>query len=149
MNALYGQYDHVMDAKNRVFVPAQFREALREEKKDYLMITGGVDECLYVFLPSKWDELIANNMEIFKSENKEEQRAFKRFFFSNAANCTVDGQGRLLIQQNHKNYAGLKKDLKIIGVGNKAEIWDAQAWSKYEKTQISKSVRKFSKILDI
>lgn len=149
MKAFYGEYKHTMDEKGRIFIPARFREFLKEEGKDFFMVTIGMDNCLYLFLPSKWDELISNNMNIFKSENKEEERAFKRFFFSNAANCQIDEQGRLLINQNHKEYAQLKKDIVIIGVGNKAEIWDAQNWLKYKNTKIEKSRKKFSKILEI
>ena len=149
MSSLYGEYEYVMDAKSRVFVPSRFRDELRKEEKNYFMLSIGLDHCLYIFLPSKWEELIANNMEIFKSENKEEERAFKRFFFGNAADAQLDEQGRILVPQNQKAYASLKKDILIRGVGNKAEIWDAQAWNKYKKDVMSPSVEKFSKIFDL
>ena len=149
MSSLYGEYTYVMDAKSRVFIPARFREELRKEDKNYLMLSIGLDHCLYIFLPSKWDELIANNMEIFKSENKEEERAFKRFFFGNASDAQLDEQGRILVPQNQKAYASLKKDILIRGVGNKAEIWDAKAWSKYKKDVMDPSLEKFGKILDL
>lgn len=149
MNAFYGEYKFTMDPKNRIFIPSKFREALKSEKKDFFMITNGLDKCLYIFLPSRWEELINNNMEIFKSENKEEERAFKRFFFSRASECSIDEQGRILIQQAHREYAGLKKEIVITGVGNKAEIWDARNWNIYTQTKIKKSVEKFNKILDI
>ena len=149
MSSLYGEYSYVMDAKGRVFVPSRFRDELHKEDKNYFMLSIGLDRCLYIFLPSKWEELIANNMAIFKSENKEEERAFKRFFFGNAADAHLDEQGRILIPQNQKAYASLKKDILIRGVGNKAEIWDAQAWNKYKKDVMSPSVEKFSKIFDL
>ncbi len=149
MNAFYGEYKFVMDTKGRIFVPSKFREALKKEEKDFFMLTKGLDSCLYMFLPSKWEDLIKNNMEIFKSENKEEERAFKRFFFSNAYDCQIDEQGRILIGQGHRDYASLKKDIVIIGAGNKAEIWDAVSWKKYDETKMQKSFQKFSKILDI
>lgn len=149
INAFYGEYKFVMDPKNRIFVPSKFREALKEEKKDFFMLTKGMDNCIYMFLPSKWGELISNNMEIFKSENKEEERAFKRFFFSNAYDCKLDDQGRILIGQSHRDYAKLKKEIVIIGAGNKAEIWDAFNWEKYNKLKMKKAFGRFSKILDI
>jgi len=149
MNAFYGEYKYLIDEKNRIFIPSKFREELKAEKKDYFMVTIGMDKCLYLFLPSKWEELISNNMSIFKAENKEEERAFKRFFFSNASDCHVDEQGRMLINSNHKIYAELKKEIVIIGVGNKAEIWDAQNWLKYTNTKIKKATNKFGKILEI
>ncbi|OGS04492.1 MAG: division/cell wall cluster transcriptional repressor MraZ [Elusimicrobia bacterium RIFCSPHIGHO2_02_FULL_61_10] len=149
MSSLYGEYSYVMDAKGRVFVPSRFRDELHKEDKNYFMLSIGLDRCLYIFLPSKWEELIANNMEIFKSENKEEERAFKRFFFGNACDAQLDDQGRILVPQNQKAYASLKKDILIRGVGNKAEIWDAQAWTKYKKDVMGPSVEKFSKIFDL
>ncbi|OGS12447.1 MAG: division/cell wall cluster transcriptional repressor MraZ [Elusimicrobia bacterium RIFOXYA2_FULL_58_8] len=149
MSALYGEYSYVMDAKNRVFIPARFREELAKEDKNYLMVSIGLDHCLYIFLPSKWEELLANNMEIFKSENKQEERAFKRFFFGNASDAQLDEQGRILVPQNQKVYASLKKQIVIRGVGNKAEIWDAQTWSKYKKDVMAPSLEKFSKIIDL
>ncbi|OGR69227.1 MAG: division/cell wall cluster transcriptional repressor MraZ [Elusimicrobia bacterium GWC2_63_65] len=149
MSSLYGEYEYVIDAKSRVFIPSRFRDELRKEDKNYLMLSVGLDGCLYIFLPSKWEELLAGNMQVFKSENKEEERAFKRFFFGNACEAELDDQGRILIPHNQKIYASLKKDVLIRGVGNKAEIWDAQVWSKYKKDVIEPSLGKFGKILDI
>ena len=149
MSSLYGEYEYVIDAKSRVFIPSRFRDELRKEYKNYLMLSVGLDGCLYIFLPSKWEELLAGNMQVFKSENKEEERAFKRFFFGNACEAELDEQGRILIPHNQKIYASLKKDVLIRGVGNKAEIWDAQVWSKYKKDVIEPSLGKFGKILDI
>jgi len=149
MSALYGEYSYAMDAKNRVFIPSRFREELHKEDKNYFMVSIGLDRCLYLFLPSKWEELITNNMEIFKAENKEEERAFKRFFFGNAADAQLDEQGRILVPQNQKAYASLKKEILIRGVGNKAEIWDARSWLKYKKEIMEPSFAKFSKIFDL
>lgn len=149
MSTLYGEYSYAMDAKNRIFIPARFREELRKEDKNYFMLSIGLDHCLYLFMPSKWEELIANNMAIFKSENKEEERAFKRFFFGNAADAQLDEQGRILVPQNQKTYAALKKDVLIRGVGNKAEIWDAKSWAAYKKDVMEPSAEKFSKIFDL
>ena len=149
MSTLYGEYSYVMDVKNRVFVPARFRDELHKEDKNYFMLSIGLDHCLYIFLPSKWEELIANNMAAFKSDKKEEERAFKRHFFGNAADAQLDEQGRILIPQNQKAYASLKKDILIRGAGNKAEIWDAKVWSKYKKDVMDPSLEKFSKIVDL
>ena len=149
MSSLYGEYSYVMDAKGRVFIPSRFRDELHKEDKNYFMLSIGLDRCLYIFLPSKWEELLANNMAIFKSENKVEERAFKRFFFSNASEAQLDQQGRILVPQNQKAYASLKKDILINGAGNKAEIWDAQAWKKYKKDVMEPSFGKFGKIFDL
>lgn len=139
MSALYGEYPCTMDAKSRVFVPARFRAALEAEKKDFLMLSLGLDRCIYMFLPSMWDALIRDNKEIFKADNKEEERAFKRVFFGSACDAQLDKQGRILVPQNQKQYASLSRDLIVRGVGDKAEIWDAQLWSKYAKGVMSPS----------
>ncbi|MBI4655734.1 MAG: division/cell wall cluster transcriptional repressor MraZ [Elusimicrobia bacterium] len=138
-----------MDPKSRIFIPTRFREELRKEEKNYFMLTIGLDKCLAFFLPSKWEELIANNMAVFKSENKAEERAFKRFFFGNAIEAELDEQGRILIPKNHKEYASLRKEVIIRGVGNKAEIWNAQSWQKYKKQTMEPAFEKFSKIFDV
>jgi MraZ protein len=149
MSTLYGEYSYVMDSKNRIFIPARFREELRKEDKNYFMLSIGLDHCLYLFMPSKWEELIADNMAIFRSENKEEERAFKRFFFGNAADAQLDEQGRILVPQNQKSYASLKNNILIRGAGNKAEIWDVKSWNRYKKDVMEPSAEKFSKILDL
>jgi MraZ protein len=149
MSALYGEYPCTMDPKSRVFVPARFREALAAEKKDYLMLSLGLDSCIFMFLPSKWEELLNNNMEIFKGENKEEERAFKRAFFGSACEAQLDRQGRILVPQNQKEYASLSREVMVRGVGNKAEIWDARLWKEYTKKIMNPSFAKFSKIIDI
>ncbi len=149
MASFYGEYQFVMDQKNRVFIPAKFRDELKKEKAKHFMITIGLDGCLYIFPPSSWNELMKNNMEIFKSENKEEERAFKRFFFSNASEAEIDEQGRILISNSHKNYAAITRDVIIIGAGNKIELWSKEKWLEYSETKIKKSIEKFSKILDI
>ncbi len=149
MSAFYGEYKYVMDSKSRIFIPSRFRETLRKEDKNYFMTTVGFDNCLFLFLPSTWENLIANNMEIFKAENKEEERAFKRYFFGNASDTAMDEQGRILIPQNQKNHASLKKEIIIRGVGNKVEIWNAKSWTTYKKNIMEPSSAKFSKILDI
>lgn len=149
MASFYGEYQFVLDAKNRVFIPSKFREELKKEKAKNFMITIGLDGCLYLFPPSTWNELLKNNMEIFKLENKEEERAFKRFFFSNASEAEIDEQGRILISNSHKSFAKIKKDVAIIGAGNKIELWAKEAWEDYKERKIKSSIEKFSKMLDI
>ncbi len=149
MSVFYGEYLYTMDSKSRIFVPSRFREELRKEEKNYFMVTIGLDKCLYLFLPSKWEELVRDNMAVFKAENKEEERAFKRFFFGNAADAAVDEQGRILLPQHQKKYASLKKEVVIRGVGNKAEIWNARLWTEYKKKIMEPSFAKFSKVFDI
>lgn len=150
MSALYGEINCTMDAKSRVFVPARFRAALEAEKQNYLMLSLGLDRCIYMFLPSMWNALIAENKEIFKADSREEERAFKRVFFGSACDAQLDGQGRILVPQNLKQYASLSKEIIVRGVGDKAEIWDAQLWKDYaERTMNPAAFEKFGKKLGL
>jgi len=149
MGVFFGTDEYRLDAKNRLFLPPRFRDALAKEKGRHFMLTTGLGDCLYLFLPSQWEALLSNNMEIFRTSDKNEERALKRFFFGNAAEAPVDSMGRILIAQTHKDYAKLRKDAAVIGVGNKAEIWDLASWKKYQKTEIAPREKKFSKIYDI
>ena len=100
MGALYGEYSYTMDGKSRIFIPARFRQELQKEDKTHFMLTIGFDRSLSLFLPSKWEELISDNMQVFNYDDKEEERAFKRYFFGNAADAFLDEQGRILLPQN-------------------------------------------------
>lgn len=149
MSVFFGTAKYNLDAKGRLTLPPSFRYLLKKEKEKYFMVTVGLNNCLYLFLPSQWEKLIADNMNIFSSTDKEQVRAFKRFFFGNAKKLQTDKLGRILIDPHHRQYAKLKKYTVIIGVGNKAEIWDYKCWQNYNKKIIEPNKVKFSKIYDI
>jgi len=113
------------------------------------MLTTGLSGCLYLFLPSQWEALLANNMQVFRGENREQERAFKRFFFGNAQESPVDSAGRILIAPQHRQFAALERDTVVIGVGNKAEIWSAEKWQQYSEAAIKPNEAQFAKIYDI
>ncbi len=119
-----GEYNHSIDAKGRVIVPSKFREQLGEE----FVITKGFDGCLYGYTMEEW----ANIEEKFKSVNltSKDARKFLRFFFSGAATCEVDKQGRILIPTVLREYAGLDKDIVSAGVYSRIEIWSKDRWEE-------------------
>lgn len=121
----FGEYQHTMDPKGRVILPSKFREELG----DSFIITKGLDECLFVYSKSEWERIEQKLREL--PLNRKDARAFMRFFFSGASQCEVDKQGRVLIPQNLREYASLKKDLMIIGVSTRVEIWSLEKWQKY------------------
>lgn len=121
----YGEYLHSVDPKSRVIVPAKFREGLGEK----FIITKGLDDCLFVYSMSEWQNLEAK-LKTLPFTNKD-ARSFIRFFFSGASECEVDKQGRVLIPQNLREYAKLDKDVYIIGVSTRVEIWDKTHWETY------------------
>ena len=119
---LRGEYGHTLDIKGRVNFPVKIRESLGER----FIITRGLDNCLFVYSSEGWQELEAKLRALPMSKSRDIQR----FFFASAAEMEPDKQGRILIPQNLREYAGLEKDIVIIGVSERAEIWSAHRWTE-------------------
>lgn len=117
---LIGEYQHTIDPKGRVFMPARFREELGER----FIATKGLDNCLFVYSPAEWQLL----EEKIRALPLSKARNLQRFFFAGAAELEADKQGRVLIPQSLREYASLSKDAMIIGASNRVEIWDKQHW---------------------
>lgn len=117
-----GEYNHTVDAKGRLIIPAKFREALGDE----FVVTKGLDGCLFVYSNEEWK----NIEEKFRNTplTTKDARKFSRFFFAGAATCELDKQGRILIPAVLREFAGLQKDVVLAGVFNKIEIWDKERW---------------------
>jgi MraZ protein len=120
-----GEYQHTIDPKGRVILPAKFREELGEK----FVVTKGLDHCLFVYSNGEWSNL-EKKLRTLPLTSKD-ARAFIRFFFAGAAECGVDKQGRILIPANLRQHADLNKELAIIGVSTRVEIWDRDAWDAY------------------
>ncbi len=120
-----GEYQHTIDSKGRVILPAKFREELGEK----FVVTKGLDHCLFVYPNEEWSNL-EKKLRTLPLTSRD-ARAFIRFFFAGAAECGVDKQGRILIPANLRQHAGLNRDLAIIGVSTRVEIWDRDAWDAY------------------
>jgi len=144
-----GQYLHAIDAKNRLFIPPAFREKLSAEKAKAFIMTTGLDGCLWLFLPSQWENLLSGRVSAISLPDKELERAFKRKFFAEATEASVDPQGRILVPQLLKAYAGLKRNVFVQGANTRIEIWDEARWRHYSRTKIQPSLKKFGKVLEI
>ena len=122
-----GRYEHTIDSKGRVSLPAKFREVLKEKYDDQLIVTN-LDGCLVAYPDEEWQviEEKVSNMSIVRREVK----AFQRFFISGAAECPVDKQGRILIPAGLRKYAELEKDIVFAGMTNKIEVWSKKRWSQ-------------------
>ena len=133
---LLGTHAPKLDEKGRVILPAKFREELSAG----VVLTRGQDRCLYVFSTKEFD---AVNETIRQAPITSKQaRDYLRIFLSGASDEIPDKQGRVTIPQALRSYAGLGKELVVIGVGSRAEIWDSSAWSEY----LSKQESSFSEI---
>lgn len=121
----YGEYQHTVDPKGRAIVPSKFREGLGEK----FILTKGLDNCLFAYSNDEWN-ILENKLKSLPFTDKD-VRAFIRFFFAGATECEVDKQGRILIPQNLREYAALDKDIYVIGVSTRVEIWDRNKWETY------------------
>ena len=121
-----GEHQRTMDSKGRIFIPAKFREEVIKG----VIITKGFDEkCLFLFSKDSWkriqDRIVENPIA------KRNIQRFSRWFFSSATMESIDQQGRTRIPQNLIKYADLKKDIVLVGVSDRAEIWSRENWGKY------------------
>ena len=122
MHMFMGEYNHTIDAKGRLIIPAKFREALGDE----FVVTKGMDGCLFVFDNSEW-QAFAEKLRSLPMIDKE-VRQFTRFFLAGAASVEVDKQGRILLPAHLREFAGLEKDVVLVGVGSRVEIWSKDKW---------------------
>jgi MraZ protein len=122
---LLGTHTPKLDEKGRLFLPAKFRDELSEG----VVITRGQERCLYVFSAKEFAEVHEKLRQAPASVK--DARDYLRVMLSGASDETPDKQGRVLLPAMLRSYAGLTKDLVIIGVGSRAEIWDADAWAQY------------------
>lgn len=124
---LIGEYEHSLDAKGRLIMPAKFREDIGEK----FIITKGLDGCLFVFSCSEWQKF-EEKLSTLPISNKD-ARAFTRFFFAGAIDCEIDKQGRFLISANLREFAGLAKDVIIVGMNSRIEIWSKEKWKECDE----------------
>lgn len=120
-----GEYQHTIDSKGRVSIPARFREELGE----HFVTTKGLDNCLFVYPMEEWHRLEQKLKSL--PFTRADARAFARFFFSGAVECELDKQGRVLIPQMLREHAKIIKDVVIIGVSTRIEIWAKEVWEEY------------------
>ena len=124
-----GQYEHSLDEKNRLFLPALFRE--KNNGSSFIM-TQGLEHCLFLFPPSAWKSLAAK-LDHLPIADKVKERAFKRTLLAGACEADVDPQGRILIPQILIDYAAIRRDAVVLGVLHHVEIWARERWVPYQK----------------
>ncbi|RJP45950.1 transcriptional regulator MraZ [Candidatus Parcubacteria bacterium] len=123
---LLGEYQHNIDSKGRVAIPAKFREKVSAGA----IITRGLDSCLFVFSGKDWEVLAQKLVALPLAQAN--SRAFVRLMLAGAMDAALDAQGRVLIPDYLRQYAGLKKTAVIAGLYNRIEIWDLALWQAYK-----------------
>jgi len=142
----YGQYEHALDAKDRVIIPAKFREIFKEHYAEKFFLTRGLDRCLFVFTEEEWH----NQERKFRdmSFTREESRKFNRLYFSGACEVICDKQGRILIPVYLKEYADINQNVMIIGVSDRIEIWAKEKWNDFFNNNLGSFESLAEKLID-
>ncbi len=123
---LIGQYEHTIDIKKRLALPAKFRGELG----DKIIITRGIEGCLAVYTEAEW-KIMSDKLGAL-TISQAEARSFTRMILAGAMEVSLDKLGRILVPDYLKEYAGLKKNVVICGLSNRLEIWDAEKWETYK-----------------
>lgn len=123
---LIGEYTHTVDAKNRVALPAKFRKEFGQK----IIVTRGLDRCLFIYTPKSWERIVARMSEL--SIGQASTRGFNRFFLSGAVEVDVDSQGRILIPDFLKTFANLSTKVVLAGVNDRVELWNEHEWETYK-----------------
>lgn len=120
-----GEYQHTLDSKGRLILPAKIRDGLG----DTFIATRGLDNCIFIYTQEEWSLFEAKLKQL--PLVKPEARAFVRYMFSGAAELEADKQGRILLPANLREYAKLEKDVVVMGVSSRVEIWSRENWQEY------------------
>lgn len=124
---LIGEYEHSLDVKGRLIMPAKLRADMGER----FIVTKGLDGCLFAFSQKEWENFETKLKALPLSDKN--ARNFVRFFLSGATECEIDKQGRFLIPNNLRIAANLEKEVIIIGVGTRLELWNKTTWEKCDE----------------
>lgn len=138
---LIGEYQHNIDIKGRVAIPAKFRDDLGPQ----FYITKGLDDCLFVLPLSEWSRL----EEKIRAMPISKARGLQRFFFSGAAEVQPDKQGRILIPQQLREHAKLNKEITLIGTLSRVEIWDSEKWKEFNSNLTQESIEDAMDMLEL
>lgn len=142
----YGEYYHQIDRKGRLVLPSKIREVAKNNFVDKFFVTRGLDKCLFMFGEDEWRA----QEQKFKSISftKSEARKFNRLYFSGAVEIIFDKQGRILIPQYLKDFANIKRDVVIIGVSNRIEIWSKDIWIDFYNSSSADFEETSEKLID-
>lgn len=138
-----GEHRHALDDKNRLFIPARFRQDLGPR----FIVTKGLDRCIFVYAPTSWLQIETRLKEL--PFTRSDARAFSRFFLAGAEEVEPDKQGRILLPSSLREHAGLSKESVIIGVGERVEIWAQDGWENYMETTNSSAEELAEKLSEL
>ncbi len=143
----YGEFEHSIDRKGRLILPAKFREVAKNQFVEKFFVTRGLDKCLFMFGEEEWRS--QENKFKTMSFTKQQSRTFNRLLFSGAVEVSFDKQGRILLPQYLKDFAGIKRDVMIVGVSNRIEIWAKDTWGDFYSNSRQSFEEIAEKLMDV
>ncbi len=135
-------YERTIDEKGRIIIPPKFRKDLGDE----FIITRGLEKCIYIYPMETWKELSFRISSL--PLEKRDVRIYQRFIFSSALDVKMDSQGRISIPKALRDYAGIKKDVVMVGVSSRVEIWDKERWEKANQ-EMEETLMSFEDLIDL
>ena len=142
----YGEFAHSIDNKGRLILPSKIREVAKANFVEKFYVTRGLDKCLFMFSEEEWKAV----EQKFKtmSFTKTDARKFNRLYFSGAVEVVADKQGRILLPAYLKDFAGIKRDVVIIGVSNRVEIWAKDQWQEFYRSNLESFEETAEKLIE-
>lgn len=137
---LLGYHKRTIDAKGRLILPREFRQ----DFSTGLVVTKGLDNCLFLYPMTEWERIVGRVQEM--PAGSEATRRFTRLFFSNASQLMPDAQGRVLLPPHLRELAGLSKEVVLVGLTDKAELWDPERWEEYKSSSVDQFERNAAEI---
>ncbi len=143
----YGEFEHSIDRKGRLILPAKFRDTAKNQFIEKFFVTRGLDKCLFMFSEEEWRS--QENRFKTMSFTKQQSRTFNRLLFSGAVEVIPDKQGRVLLPQYLKDFADIKRDVVIVGVSNRIEIWSKDKWLDFYSNSRQSFEEIAEKLMDV
>jgi MraZ protein len=139
---LGGEHRHTLDEKRRLALPARLRHGVRQ-----FVLARGLEGCIALYTEAEWRKLLTK-LEGLPVADKTHARAFKRLLISGAILSDVDGQGRLLVPESLGRYAGIRRDVTVVGMDSRIELWSSERWAQYRK-RAERSAAKIAADIDL
>ena len=130
----YGTYEHALDDKARLIIPAKFRDALHDTFSQNFMMCPGLESCIFLYTLAEW-RILEERLKNLPSLSAPHARGFMRRLFAGATQCDMDKQGRILVPNHLRKHAAIERDVVITGVSNRVEIWSRDRWREYLEKQ--------------
>ncbi len=140
-----GRYDHTVTNTGRVSIPSKFREVCRDKYGEETFVITNFDKCLVAYPLKEWNEIENKISEL--PQFRQDVSAFMRYLMGGAVDCPIDSQGRVLISQSLRNHANIQKEVVMIGMLKKIEIWSKEIWDKEESISSYEQFKKSREIL--